>query len=1313
MKPPFYRFYRHVLPFPYARVVGVALVLLLSFLQRLHAQSFPANFSGTQLATGLDPVALDVAPDGRVFITEKAGRIRIVKNGSLLPTPFATIPDVDNYNERGLQGIALDPNFSQNGYVYVYYTHRPGNNNRVTRFTADGDVARGGSEQVIFNIDRLSGAGVHNGGGLFFQDGKLFVLTGENANPDHSQSLSTLKGKILRINPDGSIPSDNPFYNQLGGDLRAIWALGLRNPFHGAAQPGTGRIYVNDVGQNTYEEINEGGAGRNFGWPGIEGPRGGQAPPANYANPVFAYDHSASGGCAITGGTFYNPSSAQFPAQYVGKYFFSDYCFGWIRMLDPSNGSVTPFATGITQPLAIRTSSDGALYFIARNGRDGGSEQANTSSGNGVLWKVTYTGSGAPTIGAHPTDKTSSVGGSVTFSVNASGTPAPSYQWQRNGSDIAGANSANYTLNNVSQGDNGAKFRVVVSNSGGSVTSNEATLTVSSNQKPTATITTPGTGATYSGGDVIRFEGKGTDPEDGNLPASAFTWAVDLYHYDPPAHTHPAMAPLNGVTSGTFTIPTSGETSPNVAYRIYLTVRDSQGATHTQQFDVQPNRAKITLASNPDGLELKLDGSSVRASHPFTGVSKIERNLDAPETQNVNGSSFTFLSWSDGGARTHTIATPSSDQTITAQYMRSADNPANLTAGLEYAYYQGTFNQLPDFNSLPTVKTGKIADFSLSPASRGDEFAIRFKGYIQVPANGKYTFYTASDDGSRLYIGNILVVNNDGLHSTQEASGSIFLQAGKHPIEVTYFENNGDQVLTVSYEGPGVGKQTIPASALSGGGSAPTTDTQAPSAPGNLTSANVTQTGLTLNWSGSTDNVGVTVYEIYRGTDKIGETSSTSFNVTGLTAGTGYGFTVKAKDAAGNVSGGSATLNVTTQTGGSTNPPPAQGGGGGGGGGCTPTVTYVSDLNPQGANNGWGPFERDRSNNEQGSGDGRTITLNGQTYAKGLGVHASSEISYNLGGNWNRFKAHVGIDDEINSPRASMVFEVWADGQRLFQSGMFRHDSPTQQIDVDVTGKQQLKLIVNGAGDGVDYDHGDWADARLEKICSAPAPSPAPTPSAGSIFEAENASLWGAQASNFHPGYTGTGFADYIAGSGDYIEWTFDVPSAGMYTLGFRYGLGASNDRPLELRVNGGVIVNSLSFPPTPSWTDWQYVNANAPLQQGINTVRLTAIGSSGANIDHLRIAPRSGRLAATSVESRAADLYVYPNPADEYLYLSGALLGEAPLRSVQLISLEGRVVAKPTLEESRIDLRPLPTGMYLLRVESERGVRQFKVMKR
>jgi glucose/arabinose dehydrogenase len=362
---------------------------------RLMFAAVPRGFTDTPVATGLRvPSALALAPDGRVFVAEQSGALRVIKNNTLLPTPFITL-NVDSRGERGLLGVALDPNFATNKFVYVYHTVRGGTNvpahNRVSRFTAGGDTALAGSQKILLDLDNLSARTNHNGGPLAFgPDGKLYIGVGENANTANAQSKSNLLGKILRINPDGSIPTDNPFVSSTTGRNKAIWATGLRNPFSMAfnfARRG-GRFYFNDVGQATFEEINEGVAGSNYGWPATEGPttrRGIRAP-------IFSYGHGQgpTTGDAIVGAAFYVPASRTFPKNYKGDYFFADLTSGWIRRLDPVTKETANFARNITFPVALAAARDGALYYLARG--------AGTDTG--ILSRIQFTANGASRLPA-------------------------------------------------------------------------------------------------------------------------------------------------------------------------------------------------------------------------------------------------------------------------------------------------------------------------------------------------------------------------------------------------------------------------------------------------------------------------------------------------------------------------------------------------------------------------------------------------------------------------------------------------------------------------------------------------------------------------------------------------------------------------------------------------------------------------------------------------------------------------------------------------------------------------------------------------
>jgi glucose/arabinose dehydrogenase len=349
------------------KAIWVGLVLLFTASSSmLPAATLPAGFVETQFGSNLggSPTTMAFAPDGRLFVCLQGGQLRVIKNGALLATPFVSL-SVNSSGERGLLGIAFDPNFAANQFVYLYYTTSTAPiHNRISRFIANGDVAVPGSETILVDLENLS-AGNHNGGAIHFgPDGKLYAAVGENAVASNAQTLNNRLGKILRLNSDGTIPADNPFFNTATGANRAIWALGLRNPYTFGFQPGTGRMFLNDVGQGAWEEINDGIAGSNYGWPNCEG--GCDQP--DFRNPIFQYGHGTSPttGCAIVGAAFYNPPVNQFPSSYLGKFFFADLCSGWIRVFDPASGGASAFATGVSNPVDLHVGPDGCLYYLAQ-----------------------------------------------------------------------------------------------------------------------------------------------------------------------------------------------------------------------------------------------------------------------------------------------------------------------------------------------------------------------------------------------------------------------------------------------------------------------------------------------------------------------------------------------------------------------------------------------------------------------------------------------------------------------------------------------------------------------------------------------------------------------------------------------------------------------------------------------------------------------------------------------------------------------------------------------------------------------------------
>ena len=329
------------------------------------ASVLPAGFSESPVAAGLSsPTALQVAPDGRLFICEQDGQVRVVRDGALLPTPFVTLP-VHVAGEQGLLGIALDPAFDSNGFVYVYYTAvSPAIHDRVSRLTAHGDVAAPGSEVVILDLDP-AGVTRRNGGALRFgPDGTLYIGVGDHGRGGRAQSPATSHGKVLRIYPDGAIPADNPRLSAGTSPQRAIWATGLRSPSAISVHARTGTTLINDAG-NGWNEINEAVPGANYGWPLTEGRR---ARNASLAGPRYTYEVDRAGGhaCGLTGGAFYDSELMAFPAEYYDTYFFADSCDGSIRRLNLADGTVETFATGLTRPGDLQVSRDGVLYYLRR-----------------------------------------------------------------------------------------------------------------------------------------------------------------------------------------------------------------------------------------------------------------------------------------------------------------------------------------------------------------------------------------------------------------------------------------------------------------------------------------------------------------------------------------------------------------------------------------------------------------------------------------------------------------------------------------------------------------------------------------------------------------------------------------------------------------------------------------------------------------------------------------------------------------------------------------------------------------------------------
>lgn len=378
------------------------------------AIELPAGFTAETLATQLNGATAFVRlPDGRILIADQTGPLRVWEDGALRPKPVLDLSDrLDTWWERGLIGVTLDPDFPRTPHVFVLYVAKaPYTHHVLSRFTFDGAILDPASEQILLEGDDQSRvtskqpAG-HQGGPLRFgPDGKLYVAIGEQAAGQPAQQPDRLLGKILRLNPDGTIPTDNPFYTQTTGKYRAIWALGLRNPFGLAFQPETGRLFATDVGLSAFEEVNEIVRGANYGWPEAEG----MSTHPVFKNPLHAYPPAI--GRSIVGGAFYPRDPAArgvtqaFPSRWRGKFFFADWKANWIKVLDPeAPESVVTFARGLDGPVALEVEPDGAMLVLNRATiwRDG----KNWKSDAGSLVRIRYTGEARPVAGPVPQPST-------------------------------------------------------------------------------------------------------------------------------------------------------------------------------------------------------------------------------------------------------------------------------------------------------------------------------------------------------------------------------------------------------------------------------------------------------------------------------------------------------------------------------------------------------------------------------------------------------------------------------------------------------------------------------------------------------------------------------------------------------------------------------------------------------------------------------------------------------------------------------------------------------------------------------------------
>ena len=406
-------------------------------------------------------------------------------------------------------------------------------------------------------------------------DGTLFVGSGDGASPSfadplalRSQDLDSLNGKILRINPDGTAPADNPFYDGTNSNQSKVFSYGCRNPFRFTLDPIIGEPMIGDVGWGDFEEIDR-GQGVNFGWPCFEGnipqpdyqaafQQCQDLDPDSITYPIHVYYHDV--GATVIGGVFY--TATEYPVQYQGNFFFGDYASNWIkRIVFDSNQnvvSVEDFASNADAPVSFSLGPDGWIYYV--------------SITTGELRRIKYGGPFA-NASANPTSGYSPL--NVAFSSAGSSDPGGqtlTFFWDFGDGNTSTQPNPNHTYTSGTVQTFVATL--TVTNEDNESSSDSVSITVGS-LPPMAVIDTPPDGTVVNPGDVVNFSGHGTDPDDGNLPASAMHWTVYLHHDD---HFHTFLE-LDGVTGGSFTVQDYGPGT--YSYEIDLIVTDSSGLTDT------------------------------------------------------------------------------------------------------------------------------------------------------------------------------------------------------------------------------------------------------------------------------------------------------------------------------------------------------------------------------------------------------------------------------------------------------------------------------------------------------------------------------------------------------------------------------------------------------------------------------------------------------------------------------------------------------------------------------------------------------------
>lgn len=1188
------------------------------------APAAPAGFSVQTVASGFNlPTAFAITPDGRMFVAEKSGVVRVWKDGAILPAPLIDISAIVNdYWDRGLLGMTLDPSFASNGYIYLLYAYEPtqtddatAKTGRLSRYTVVGDTAAPATEKIILGTlgnapcsqypvgadcipQDWYGHGV--GSVRFGNDGTLFVTNGDDAtwtgvdDPAlRAQDIDSLAGKLIRVDANGKGLADNPFWNGNPDAARSkVWAYGLRNAFRFSVRPGSGNpgaVYAGEVGWNEVEEIDVIKKGNNLGWPCYEGAgiqAGYQfktacqalysavlADPSKHTPPVYAYNHAGES-ASVTGGTFYMGSA--YPPQYQGKYFFGDYVRSWLKFAgfdanDALSSGPADFDVGAEAAVDIQEGPDGRLYYVsittgeirryvygvttttyasdlawsqATNGwgpaeRDmSNGEQA---AGDGVAIQLNGTAY-TKGIGAHAASDirfgvpsgcstfASNVGmddevganGAVVFEVYLDGAKA----WDSgvmNGSsatksvnlDVTGKSEVRLV---VTEGGNGnaydhadwADARFECGGGGdlgspatfGPPTSLPAGLNthsvVASDVDGDTMLDLVAANASDNSISVFAGNGDGTFDAGASFPVGTGTKPKNAIVADLDADGKPDVATANQDASTVSILKGNG----NGTFGAPTQIASCQNAHEVAAADLNGD-AKLDLAvacwgTTQTSVLLGNGNATFQPAVHYTAGS----NPHSVVARDFNGDAKLDLAVANFGSANVSVFLGNGDGTFPAAVnYGTGTQPHSIRAGdLNGDGKLDLVTANAGANSVTVLRGTGTGTFTAGVAY-ATGLVPKSVAIADVNGNGTLDVVTANTAGNGDGVtGNpggdrVSVLLGDGTGALGVPSEFL---VGQTPFSVHLADVNGDgkpDIQTAEWDSNSV---TVRLNTTSGApptfavssvsppdGAAGVSATANVSAvftsavdPATLTSSTVklelggSPVPAALSYDGGTRTVTLDPAEALQ--------NGATYTATVLGGPSGV------KSTAGAELSSTRTWSFTVAS------------------GATGTI-YISDLGWTSTSNGWGPAERDTSNGESGGSDGATITLNGTTFAKGVGAHATSDVRLAIPAGCQTFDTSVGVDDEVG-PNGSVEFTVEVDGVSKYASGVMTGSTATKTASVDVTGKSELRLRLDPGGDGIDFDHGDWAGARF--TCgSATNQAPVPTiasPTAATTFAVGN-----------------------------------------------------------------------------------------------------------------------------------------------------------------------------------------------------------------